>query len=162
MVNREALTNSRGRLKTAERKFESAKEIYGTEVRRHPGSVLTHSQRCIEHCAKAVFLLMGVNAPNEHTIPVESEATKQLLNAVYADLGEDYAQKTARLIFLAELYGSAYPVSEYGVDVDRGTMEADDFLNRMEADQAYNHADAALTLTKQIINMAQGTMPPEE
>lgn len=161
MVTQEDVRRAQKRLEKAERRMEEATNILGAEVKQHPGESLTKSQRCIEHCAKSVFRLMGVNSPDTHEIPLEGSEAAQLMNAVRAELNETYMQKTARLLFLADLYGGVYPVSEYGVDIDSLTVEPAEFLDRMEADQAYNHADAAVTLAKEIINATAESLPPE-
>jgi len=155
MVSDEGIKRAENRLESAKAKFDTAGSKYGGDANQHPGSVLTHSQRCIELCAKAIFLLMEVEPPAKHVIELDSQPSRNVLNAVFTEFGEYHAGKTARLIFLCELYGSAYPISEYGFDVTKGAMEADEFLDRMEGDQAYNHADVAIDLAEDIINKAQ-------
>lgn len=143
------------RLDKAEQKLRHATRMLGRESNMHPSSALTSSQRCLEHCAKALFIMLSVQEPTDHSIPVNSDRGKQLLNAVHAKLGEGYTQEAARLLFLTELYGSTYPASEYGIKISQTRIEANDFLNRMEGDQAYNHAVEAVEITRAIIDTAR-------
>lgn len=154
-MNDKAIRQAESRLSKAEQKLRQATRMPGRESNKHPSSVLTNSQRSIEHCAKTIFILMGVQEPTEHAIPIDSQEGKQLLNAVNAELGEGYAQETARVLFLTELYGSTYPVSEYGIKISQTRIEANDFLHRMEGDQAYNHAVEVVEITRAIIDTAR-------
>jgi HEPN domain-containing protein len=154
MVTESQVDEAERKMRTAERRFENAGDSLGAEVKRYPGSVLTSCQRCIEHSAKAIFLLMGVTIPEDHAIDLDGENTRQLLNAVYSNFDEEYTKKAARLVFLSQVWGNVYPASEYGIQVDQISLEADDLLDRMEADQAYNHADEATTLARQLLNRA--------
>ena len=142
-------------LEQAEAKLRQATRVPPGESNNQPSSVLTNSQRCIEHCAKTLFRLADVQEPTVHTIEIESESGKQLLNAVDAQLNEDFTQRTARVLFLAELYGSTYPVSEYGIDMDSVRIEANDLLDRMESDQAYNHAVEVVENTRDLVDTAR-------
>lgn len=161
MVSRDNVEAAERRLRKAQRKFDSAGEQFGTEEPIHPGDSLMNSQRSIEHATKAVFILVGVQAPTEHSIPLESNESRQLLNAVWANFGKPTAQKAARLVFLCEMYGSTYPVSDYGIELAKGRLESDEFIDEMESDQAYNHAHEALELAKDIISIGRGTLPPQ-
>lgn len=151
-MEKQDVQNAERRLDKAEAKLRQATRIPPEESITHTSNVLTNSQRSIEYCAKAIFILMDVQEPTEHTIPVNSEYANQVLNAVYAEFGERYTEDTARILFLTELYGSTYPVSEYGVDIGQIRMESDDFLSQMEGNQAYNHAVEVVKETRKIID----------
>lgn len=154
MVIESQIDEAENKMRTAERHFEQAGDSLGAEVKRFPGTVLTSCQRCIEHSPKSVFLLMGVRIPEQHAIDLDGERTRQLLNSIYGNFDEEYTKKAARLVFLSQVWGNVYPASEYGVQVDQVALEANDLLDHMEADQAYNHADEATTLARQLINRA--------
>lgn len=116
-----------------------------------PGEYFTHCQRAMEHATKAVFLLLGVAVPSTHFIEMDSEPATNLLNASEAELGEEYTEEIARLLFINQLYGSSYPVSEYGIETSQRTIESNDFLDQMEADQAYNHMVEVFEISTKVI-----------
>ncbi len=149
-----SVEDAEARLDRAEAKLRQVTRMPPSESDGHPSAVVTGSQRCIEHCVKSVFILVGVQEPMDHAIPVDSEPAEQLLNAVYSELGEQETQQTARLLFLTDLYGTTYPVSEYGIDIAQLRLDADDFLTRKEGSQAYNHV-AAVELTRELVDEAR-------
>lgn len=156
MIQPDNVQESREKLETARQRFDSAGAGYGRRdpernANQFPGEYFTHSQRTIEHATKAVFLLLGVEVPSDHFIEMDSNSARDLLNASEAKLSEDYTDQIARLLFINQLYGSSYPTSEYGVETSQRTIEANQFLNHMEADQAYNHADEVIELCETII-----------
>lgn len=155
MVSERNVKKSEKRLSKAEIELNSASRLLGRQSNKHPSSVLSSTQDTIEHCAKAIFILMEVHEPEEHAIPVDSHEGEQLINAVNGELGEGYAKETARILFLSELYNTTYPAAEYGVKIAQVRFEADEFLSRMEGDQSYNHAVEVAEITRAIIDTAR-------
>lgn len=156
MIQPDDVQEARAKLETAERRFDSAGSGYGRRdpqngANHYPGEYFTHSQRVIEHATKAVFLLLGVEVPSDHFIEMDSSPVSNLLNASESELGDENTEQVARLLFINQLYGSSYPTGEYGVTTSQRTIEAKSFLDRMEADQAYNHADEAIDLCENIL-----------
>lgn len=156
MIEPDDVREARTRLETARQRFDSAGSGYGRRdpersANNYPGEYFTHSQRAIEHATKAIFLLLSVQAPSDHFIEMDSSPARDLLNASEANLSEDYTEQIARLLFINQLYGSSYPTSEYGVETSQRTIDANDFLDHMECDQAYNHADEVIQVCEGII-----------
>lgn len=151
-MDEQSVRDAEDRLSKARRKRQSAREALGhhddrpTQVS-DPADIVTTCQRSTEHAAKAVFILVGVNYPTDHAIPLDSEEARQLMNTVFSTFPEYFAeQDTVRLLMLTNIWGSVYPASEYGVHVDRGVVEADDIFSRDDAEKALDHAREALNL----------------
>lgn len=156
MIQLDDVQEARKKLQTAKRRFDSAGGGYGRRdpekgANYYPGEYFTHSQRAIEHATKAVFLLLGVEVPSDHFIEMDSSSAENLLNTSEAELSDDYTEQIARLLFINQLYGSSYPTAEYGIETSQRTIEANSFLDRMEADQAYNHANEIIALRENIL-----------
>lgn len=149
MVSLQSLEEGQDRLSTARKKITAAENDpaiskHADQHVSNPMDVLTGCQRAIEHSAKSVFILMEVQYPNEHRIPLDSEPARQLLNAVSAEFDEYFdTGKTARLIVLTGIWAGVYPASEYGVNFDRGTIEARDIFDKEDANAVYEYAKEA-------------------
>ena len=160
MVRQDNIDEANEKLGSAERSYDAAKGSHGREEIRnaanyYPGSFFTHSQRAIEHATKALFLLLEVNVPQEHFIEMDSGDAEDLLNASEAELEPRFTEQIARILFINQLYGSSYPTSEYGIETSQRTIEANSFLNRMEADHAYDHADEVIRGSRHIISYVE-------
>lgn len=160
MVRQENLDEAKKKLGSAERFYDAARGSHGQdEIRNaanyHPGTFFTHSQRAIEHATKALFLLLGVDVPHEHFIEIDSADAEDLLNASEGELEPRFTEQIARMLFINQLYGSSYPTSEYGIQTAQKTIEANTFLERMEADHAYDHADEVIRGCRHIISYAE-------
>jgi len=151
-MDEQSVQDAEDRLSKARRKRQAAREALGNhgDNQSHvsdPSEVVTTCQRSIEHAAKAVFILVGVDYPTAHEIPLDSKEAKQLMNAVFSTFPDYVAgQDTARLLLLTTIWGSVYPASEYGVHVDRGVVESEDIFSRDDAEKALAHANEALNL----------------
>lgn len=156
MIKSDNVQEARRKIETAKQRFDSAGQGYGRRdsernAMHYPGEYFTHSQRSIEHATKSIFLLLGVKVPSDHFIEMGSVDVNNLLNASEANLSEDYTEQIARILFINQLYASSYPTSEYGIETNQRTIESNSFLNHMEADQAYNHADEVIQLCENIV-----------
>lgn len=151
-MNDQSVESGEQRLSQAHSKLVQATRINGREAREQPSSVFTNSQRAIEHGLKSVFILMGVQAPTDHEIPLDSNDASNLVNATLSELDQDYAEIAVRLLFINDLYASTYPVSEYGFELRRQTIVANQFMKDMEASQCYNHAVESVRLVRKIFD----------
>lgn len=154
-MDQTSIEAAENRLDHAESKLRQVTRMRPRDTNQNPSNVITNCQRTIEHCAKAIFIMMEVNEPSEHVIQVGSTEANNLLNAVYADLDEEHTKLVARILFLIETYNSSYPISEYGINLGQIRFEASDFLDSMEGDQCYNHAVEVVKITREILDTAR-------
>jgi HEPN domain-containing protein len=160
-MDEQSVQDAEDRLSKARRKRRAAREALGNyddnqSYVSDPSDVVTTCQRSIEHSAKAVFILVGVEYPTAHEIPLDGEEARQLMNVVFSTFPDYIAeQDTARLLLFTTIWGSVYPASEYGVHVDCGVVEAEDIFSRDDAEKALDHANEALNLAVRHTSAAQ-------
>ena len=173
------------RVRKAQREFESAESKIDSTLKasnnrsaKNDNMRFVDAQRAIERSTKAVFELMEVNYPSEHTIDPRSQDARNLLHAISDavndieywvqnegiqnndELKRMHTEEVARMLFLCYMFGDMYEIASYGIDKEDIRLQANDFIQFSEYEYAVEYALVALRISDAVIDsIATGQLP---
>lgn len=151
-ITEDSLNRAEDRLQDAKTRLNDVEETLEQDYIANPSKVVLKAQRSIELSAKAVYDLVDIESPTEHRIPYDDKhgQTDKARNIIKSELSDPMLPKFVRLVVLTRIWGSTYPQTEYG----QGGVSPDDIFTNDDAEAAYEYADEARLLTRQLLSEA--------
>lgn len=177
-ISHELVERAHLEFQSAESKFDSAMQFRREVDNPNYAAVFVDAQRSIERSTKSIFKLMDVQHGTDHQISPESERGCNLLNSIKhevldinypiqgewgltkQEIADIHTQEVARILFLCEMYGNMYPISDYGIDEPNFQMPANKFIKSGEEEVIIESAVTGLRIADAVIDsIATGEMP---
>lgn len=177
-INRNRVKKAHEEFEMAESKLDSVMQYTREGDDTNHADCFVDAQRSIERSTKAIFKLMEVNHPNEHSIGPKSKAGRNLLNAIVdevtdldfrqivrgpfteQDIERIHVRAVARLMFLCEMYGNMYTLSYYGIDKEDFQLPPNQIVDYGEYEIILESAVTALRISDAVIDsISRGELP---
>lgn len=177
-ISREQVRRAHLEFKNAESKFDSAMKFRGEDDVPNYAAEFVDAQRSVERSTKSIFKLMDVQHETDHQISPESENGCNLLHSIEyevkainypiqgewglteQDLVDIHTRGVARILFLCEMYGNMYPLSDYGINKNGVQIAANQFIESGEVEVIMESAVTGLRIADAVIDsIATGELP---
>jgi hypothetical protein len=177
-IKRDRVRNAQEEFEMAESKLDSVMQYTREGDDTNHANCFVDAQRSIERSTKAIFKLMEVNYPNEHSIGPESKDGRNLLNAIADevtdlnffqvvqgpftehDIERIHVRAVARLMFLCEMYGNMYTLAYYGIEKEDFQLSPNQIVDDSEYENILESSVTALRISDAVIDsISTGELP---